>query len=118
MSDTRTELTRRSFLKGSSGAIAAAALGGPTIVSRSAFGANEKIRLAVLGVNGRGKEHIQRFMEVPGAEVVCLCDPDSNVLGQRASQFEMKYGKKVQTVQDLRRVFDDKGIDAVTVATP
>jgi predicted dehydrogenase len=57
-------------------------------------------------------------MQQPDAEVVCLCDPDLNVLGKRAAEFEKKYGKKVIQQQDLRKVFEDKSIDAVSVATP
>ncbi len=79
---------------------------------------NNKVRVAVLGVNGRGTSHIGGFMKQPDAEVVCLCDPDLNIPGKRAGEFEKKYGKKVIQQQDLRRVFEDKSIDAVSVATP
>ncbi len=78
----------------------------------------EKIRVAVLGVNGRGKDHISGFMGLKDAEVVCLCDPDGDLVAKRADEFQTKYGKKVETQKDLRKVFDDKGIDAVSIATP
>ncbi len=68
----------------------------------------------MLGINGRGKDHIQGFGALPNAEVVMLCDPDRNLLTERAEQFEAKYGRKVQTEQDLRKVFDNKEIDAVS----
>lgn len=80
--------------------------------------ANDKIRMAVLGVNGRGKDHIRGFQALPDAEVAMLCDPDANVLAQRAAGFEKAYGRKVRTEQDLRKVFDNKEIDAVSIATP
>jgi predicted dehydrogenase len=80
--------------------------------------ANGRIQVAVLGVNGRGKDHIQGIMQQPDAEVAMLCDPDGALLEKRASEFEKKYGRKVKIVQDLRQAFDDKSIDAVTVATP
>jgi predicted dehydrogenase len=79
---------------------------------------SDKVRVAVLGVNGRGKDHIKGIMSQPDAEVVMLCDPDSKVLEDRASSFQTTYGKRVQVVQDLRRVFENKEVDAVTVATP
>jgi len=63
-------------------------------------------------------DHIHGFNALPNAEVVMLCDPDANVLAERAGQFEAKYGRKVRTEQDLRKVFDDHEIDAVSVATP
>jgi predicted dehydrogenase len=113
----KKKLSRRSFiLKSAAGT--AAALTIPTIIPASVFGSNDKIRIAVLGVNGRGTDHIQGFSNLPDVEVVCLCDPDLVVLAKRALEFETKYGRKVIQQQDLRKVFDDKSIDAVSIATP
>ena len=109
--------SRRDFLRKTSGA-AAAALAGPMLVPRRAFGAGNRIRAAVLGVNGRGKSHIEDLMALPNVEVVTLCDPDSQVVAQRAKEFEAKYGKAVKTEKDLRKVFDDKDVDVVSIATP
>jgi len=108
--------TRRDFIKKSAGA--AALLTMPTIVPASVFGANGKVSVAVIGVNGRGGSHIEGFMNLPNAEVACLCDCDLNVLGPKAKEFETKYSKKVKQEQDLRNVFADKSIDAVSIATP
>lgn len=114
---TRNDITRRTFLKNTSGALAVA-MAGPTIIPASVFGANDRVRAAVLGVNGRGRSHINGFMEQENVEVVALCDPDLNILQERAKDFQEKFGKEVQQVQDLRRVFDDQNIDVVSVATP
>ena len=108
--------TRRSFIKKSAGAAALLTL--PTIIPSHAFGANDRVRIAVLGVNGRGKDHIQGFSKLENVEVACLCDPDLVILAKRAQEFETKYGRKVMQQQDLRKVFADKSIDAVSVATP
>src|SRR5260370_38279975 len=71
--------------------------------------ANDKIRVAVLGVNGRGKDHIRGFQSQPDAEVAILCDPDRNIADERALQLFDKYGKTVKVVQGLRRVsFDNR----------
>ena len=94
------------------------ATGLPEIIPAQAFGANDRIRVAVLGVNGRGRNHIDEIMKQPDATVVALCDPDSDVLQQRAGEFENKYHRKVRTEQDFRRLYEDKDIDAVTLATP
>jgi len=51
-------------------------------------------------------------------EVAALCDPDMIVLQERAKEFEGKYGKKVAIEQDFRKTYEDKTIDAVTLATP
>ena len=109
-----SEFTRRNFLQTSAGAVAATSLLGNT----SRADVNGKIRVAVLGVNGRGKTHIKAVGEIEGADVVLLCDPDKNVLEKRAKEFEKKYGRKVETETDMRKVFDRDDIDVVTVATP
>jgi predicted dehydrogenase len=115
MKEKKTE-TRRSFIQKSAGA--AALLTIPTIIPKHAFGANDRVRVAVLGVNGRGQNHIQGFSALENVEVACLCDPDLVILAKRAQEFETKYGRKVAQQQDLRKVFADKSIDAVSVATP
>jgi predicted dehydrogenase len=103
--------SRRTIVLGAGAALTAA-------VAPRARSANGRIRLAVLGVNGRGTAHIGAIQSQPDAEVAMLCDPDAQVLAKRASEFEQKYNRKVATEQDLRKVFDNKDIDAVTVATP
>jgi len=103
--------SRRTFVFGAGGALAS------HVAARKAA-ASDKIRLAVLGVNGRGMDHIGGFQRLPDAEVVMLCDPDQEVLSKRAALFEKRYQKPVKTEQDLRKVFDNKEIDAVSVATP
>lgn len=91
----------------------------PTIIPASAFGANDRVRVAVLGLNGRGKDHIKGYSRLSNVELATFCDPDNVVLQQRAKEFEQASGgKKVKTEQDLRRVFEDKSIDVVSIATP
>jgi len=79
---------------------------------------NDTVRVAVLGVNGRGRDHIAGFQKLKNVEVVVLCDPDRNVAAARAAAFEKTYGRSVRTETDLRRVFEDRSIDAVSIATP
>ncbi len=123
--------SRRSFLRtAATGAVLAAvtpaaladeAIKKPIIVPASVKGANDRIRVAVLGVHGRGQSHIAEIMglaEKSNVEVAVLCDPDMDILQVRAKEFETKYGKKVAIEQDFRRTYDDKTIDAVTLATP
>ena len=82
----KSKVTRRSFIQKSAGA--AALLSMPSIIPASVFGANDKVRVAVLGVNGRGTNHIEGYMNLPDVEVACLCDPDLIILAQRAAEFE------------------------------
>ncbi|WP_375444869.1 Gfo/Idh/MocA family protein [uncultured Fibrella sp.] len=108
--------SRRRFIQ--TAAAGTAVLGLPTIIPSSAFGANDRLRIAVIGLNGRGKDHISGFSKLYNVEVATLCDVDDVVLRKSASEFEEKYKKKVKMEQDLRKVYDDKDIDAVSIATP
>ena len=90
----------------------------PVVLSKETKGANDSIRVAVLGVFGRGKDLIQAVMKQSNVTVATLCDPDMDVLNERAKWFEDKYKQKVAIEQDYRKVFDDANIDAVVVATP
>ncbi len=108
------DVSRRSFLTTSAGAVATTGLS--TSVARAA--ANETVRVAILGVHGRGKSHAAALEKIDGVQVAVLCDPDSKVLATRAKEFEKKYGHGYETETDMRRVFDRKDIDVVTVATP
>ncbi len=110
------KFTRRQTLKTILPATLAFSL--PTIIPARAFGANDRIRIGVIGFNSRGKDHIKNFMKLEDVEVATLCDVDQRVLGVAAADFEKTYNKKVQTASDLRKVFEDKNIDAVSIATP
>ena len=108
--------SRRSFLK-KSAAAGSVAIVAPTIISASAFGANDRINAAVLGINGRGKSHINSLMIQDNVQITNLCDPDMNLLKERQKSFKETYNKDVALEQDLRRVMDNKDIDVVTIAT-
>ena len=121
--------TRRNFLKNSMAA--GLALGLPRIVigderPSKAMGPSDTVRCAVVGlgattavggVGGRGHQLIPRLREVPGARIVALCDVDQAHLDREAQPFKDR-GEEVATHIDIRRVLDDKTIDAVVVATP
>lgn len=111
------EPSRRTFIKKTALA-SSAALVLPTFIPASAFGANDRINAAVLGINGRGKSHIESFMAQKDVQVTTLCDPDMNLLREGKKSFKDKYDKEVALEQDLRKVFDNKDIDVVSLATP
>ena len=77
------ENSRRDFIKKTATAGSATVLA-PTIISSSVFGANDRINAAVLGVNGRGKNHISGLMNQKDVQVTTLCDPDLNILNDLA----------------------------------
>ena len=78
------------------------------------FGANDRVRLAVCGLHGRGKDHIDGFSRVPNVEIAALCDVDENMLRKRLGEV----GGKPQTYVDIRKLLEDKSIDAISIATP
>ncbi len=111
-------LTRRRFLRSSLavGAVMAAPF------SRAA-GANDDVRVAVVGVGsrvkigGKGAQEIDVFRRMPGVRVVALCDADESHLDREAKKFHDR-NERVDTHRDVRRLLEDRGIDAVVNATP
>ena len=106
-------VTRRDFVKGSLTTGIGLALAGPGM---RVLGANDDIRVAVVGINGRGGSHIEEFGKVAGVRVAALCDVDRKVLERRAKALADK-GVKVDTYVDVRKLLEDKSIDVVSVAT-
>ena len=98
---------------------AAVAAGGAHLLetSRARAAASDRIRVAVIGLGGRGRDHMRDCAKVSGVEVAAFCDPDETRMAQRAAEFESLAGKKPALHQDLRRVLEDRNIDAVTIAT-
>ncbi|HHK43052.1 MAG TPA: Gfo/Idh/MocA family oxidoreductase [Planctomycetaceae bacterium] len=106
---------RRRFLQASSAASLWIVAG--TRASGKILGANDRIRVAVAGINGRGQHHIREFASMKGVEVACLVDPDTRLYESRSKQVVQRGGKEPQCVADIRRVLEDKNIDVVSVAT-
>lgn len=101
--------------------VEAEVISAPEILSESVKGANDRIRIAVLGVNGRGQTHVDEIMKISkeyNVELAALCDPDMDILQKRAEKVKSKYGKNIRIEQDFRKIYDDKDIDAVALATP
>src|SRR4051812_1314369 len=108
-------INRRQFIKGTF--LSAAALTIPVRSWGQIAGANNDIRIAVVGFNGRGKEHLSAYAGLPGVRVVALCDVDSIVLDREAAKFE-KQSKPIEKYTDIRKLLENKDIDAISIATP
>lgn len=107
-------VNRRTFLASAGAGAAALALGKGT----KAAGPNDVIRVAVLGIHGRGQSHISAFSNHKATTVAALCDVDSRLFDRSTRELEKRTGKAPQCVGDLRRIMDDKSIDVVSIATP
>lgn len=107
--------SRRRFLKGS---LAAAAVTGWSAQSWSQVaGANNAVRVGVIGLNGRGRDHLALLRNMHGVRIVALCDADRYILQQETAA-AMKLGESVKSYLDVRELLANPDIDAVTVATP
>ena len=109
--------TRRSFLKNTSLGVAGA---GAMSITTPAHGSgpNEKIILGAIGCGGRGTFLATSFARYSDVEVAVVCDPDTGRANRVAGAIARIQGKKPAVVRDMRKLLDDKSIDAVTIATP
>lgn len=110
-----TVLDRRTVVKGAGAAL------GLAMTARSYAqikGANDRLRVAVVGVNSRGQAHMSAFAKLPNVAVTHLVDVDSQVLERRADEFALRGNLKVGTERDYRRLLDRKAVDIVAIATP
>ena len=113
---SESDETRRDFLKTAATAGAAGVLSGLTFLTRPGrvFGANDRVRVAVCGLRGRGKDHLNAFSRLPNVEIAALCDVDESVLAKRRGELS----GSPQTFVDVRRLLEDSTIDAISIATP
>jgi len=100
--------SRRFFL----GAVTAAA-------ATRVWGANDKINVAIIGLGGRGTNHLNAYPRLPDARVAGLCDIDQAARERaQATLQRIANGEKGKEFEDMREAFADPGIDAVSIATP
>ena len=104
-------MDRRYFLMGSLAASAALRKG-------ASASPNDTVRVACVGVRGRGRSHIRAYSQMPNVEIVAMCDIDESVLNSRLSDLEKTNGKRPAAFTDLRKLLEDKSIDAISIATP
>jgi predicted dehydrogenase len=110
---------RRDFLKSAAaGGLAAFTIAG-TKASARVLGANDRVRIAVAGINGRGQEHLHEYLSMKSnVEVAYLVDPDSRLYASRSKIVKRRAGVAPKCVADLRKILDDKNLDAVSIASP
>ena len=110
------QITRRQFAKRSSAA--AAAISCPIVVPSTAFGASDKIRVAVVGCGGRGAgSHAGGMGSQDGVQLAAVCDPDRDRLNRAASSIQSRYKYEVDKYVDMRKIMERKDIDVVSIAS-
>src|SRR5437870_4703081 len=111
--------SRRSFMTSSVRAAAGAV--GLTILSNSGeakAAPSERVRVAVMGVRGRGGGLLRGFAGMKDVEVVAVCDVDTRLFSQAVEATAKLQGKEPRTETDFRRLLEDKSIDALVIGTP
>jgi predicted dehydrogenase len=117
-------IKRRDFIKQSALGTAGITIGGFGFNSRSyasIIGANERINVAVIGIRSQGTSHIDSYCSMKNDRNVwltTLCDTDEQFFAERSKTVQDKTGIKPITEWDLRKVFDNKDIHAVSLAIP
>jgi len=113
----------REFLERS--ALLSAAVAAGTPVARAAAAptttkgsVNDRLRVAVVGVRGRGMSHVGGFNGKNNCEIVTVCDCDEAVIGKAMEAVTKTRGEAPKYEKDIRKVIEDKTIDIVSIATP
>jgi predicted dehydrogenase len=126
-----TQLNRRAFLKSTSGLVALAALDLANLhcdvhrpeqpaIARVPKGPNERLNVAVIGLGGRSSAHLSKFGPKNNCRITHVCDPDTALAQTAIDRARAANGEGVpdaRYVRDLRRIFDDRNVDLVTIAT-
>lgn len=82
------------------------------------LGANDDIRVGIIGVNGRGNAHISAFTGMKGVRTTAICDADPAVLDSKVTQVSDKQKIAVKGYIDMREMFEKGDIDVISTATP
>src|SRR5262249_21194376 len=82
-----------------------------------AVAANDKLRVGIMGMGGRGLDHVKNFGRQPGVEIAYVCDPDQHRAAKAAEEAGKVQGKPPQAVADFRRILDARGVEALVIAT-
>jgi len=115
-----SSMNRRAFLKGSLATAGATVFLSGTKASGKIIGANERFRIAVAGVHGRGSSHVGSYAGQKNVEVAYLIDPDRNVLRRGVERLNKKLNGKYEAkgLEDVRKALEDKELNAISIATP
>ena len=116
----REFLTRTAILGATSAALARAAAAADEAKAKpvSTKSANDRLRVAVVGVNGRGMSHVGGYLGKNNCDIVAICDCDSGVISKAMNAVAKGQGSPAKFVQDFRKLLDDKSIDVISIATP
>ena len=116
-----SQRTRRNFLKTSLVAGTTFTISGYGAASSPRIiGANNRLRIAVAGLNGRGSSHIAGWLGQDNVEIAYIIDPDQRLIAERKEEIRKKSNGRSNPmgITDVRRALDDRTLDAISIATP
>jgi len=101
-------LSRRHFFQGASLALSATRV----------MGANDRINIGIIGLGGRGSAHVGCYLTIPEARISALCDVNQAARERNQVRVEKAGSGKATEYTDMRKLFADKDVDAVSIVTP
>src|SRR5213080_2402303 len=102
---------RREFVKAAAAAIATAQF--------PILGANDRINVGIVGLGGRGTDHIEYYSELDAdARIAALCDVNQSARERAVATVKKSKGYQPKEYPDMRALFDSKDIDAVSLPLP
>jgi predicted dehydrogenase len=104
--------SRRTFFSFATAAAVAASQQKPV------FAASDKVDVAIIGLGGRGQDHMKEYAALPDANIVALCDVNQAALERGQALVQKLTGKTPKGYADMRQVFDDKSVQAVSMPVP
>jgi len=102
---------RRSFLRVAGGMMVASPAG-------RVLGANERVHIGVVGLGGRGTDHINTYLGLPDCRIAAVCDVNQSAQERAVARVEKISGYQPRVFTDMRKLFDEREVDAVSIATP
>jgi ornithine cyclodeaminase/alanine dehydrogenase-like protein (mu-crystallin family) len=105
-------MNRRYFLMGTG------ALASTQVKSHMLASPNDTVRIACVGVRGQGRTHLKQYSQMKNVEIAAICDIDESILNSRLDMVEKSAGKKPDSYWEIRKLLEDKSIDAISIATP
>ncbi|HEV3198089.1 MAG TPA: Gfo/Idh/MocA family oxidoreductase [Bryobacteraceae bacterium] len=103
-----SQTTSRRFFLGATTALAATRV----------LGANDNVNVAIIGLGGRGSNHLDIYSKLPGARVVGLCDINQAAREKAQAALAKNGGEKAKEFEDMRQAYADPEVEAVSIATP
>jgi predicted dehydrogenase len=122
-----SHVTRRSFLEHTLWVAAAglasetgrrAAAQEPSTARTVRPGPNERVGVAIVGLHGRGLDHLDAYTFDDRVEIVALCDVDEATFGKAQRKLAERGRRAAKQYADVRKLVEDKDVHAVSIATP